>query len=173
MQSQWHNRRGQGRQSAPRDFWPGNFCWRIGKKEARKKGKRKKGENWKLRRKKGKLWKGRWKLELEVGKVIKRGEALFFFFFFAFHFWKQQKFVLGLPKSEFSTGKKHFTSGKKSGKITLPPQKNMPVMPLFKALSTTRTVSLIRSLLSWMWWSKFNFGIKTKISIASKMATVP
>ena len=28
----------------PRDFWPGNFCLRIGKKEARKKGKR--GENW-------------------------------------------------------------------------------------------------------------------------------
>ena len=54
----------------------------------------------------------------------------FFFFFFAFHFWKRRKFVLGLPKWEFCTGKKHFTPGKKSGKITLPPQKNMPVTPL-------------------------------------------
>ena len=64
---------------------------------------------------------------MEAGKVLKRGEDLFFF---AFHFWKQRKFVLGLPKWEFSTGKKHFTSGKKSGKMTLPPQKNMPVTPL-------------------------------------------
>ena len=72
------------------------------------------------------------KLEMEVGKVIKRGEELFLFifFFFAFHFWKRRKFVLDLPKREFSTGKKHFTSGKKSGKMTLPPQKNMPVTPL-------------------------------------------
>ena len=39
--------------------------------------------------------------------------VFFLLFFFAFHFWKWRKFVLGLPKSEFSTGKKHFTSGKK------------------------------------------------------------
>ena len=37
---------------------------------------------------------------------------------------------MGLPKWEFSTGKKHFTPGKKSGKMTLPPQKNMPVTAL-------------------------------------------
>ena len=32
----------------------------------------------------------------------------FFFFFFSFHFWKWRKFVLGLPKWEFSTGKKNW-----------------------------------------------------------------
>ena len=37
------------------DFWPGNFCWPIGKRKARKKGK------WS--RKEGKLKKGRWKIE--------------------------------------------------------------------------------------------------------------
>ena len=34
---------------------------------------------------------------------------------------------MGLPKREFSTGKKHFTPGKKSRKMTLPPQKNFPL----------------------------------------------
>ena len=65
-------------------------------------------------------------MELEVGKVIKSEEDLFF----AFHFWKRRKIILGLPKWEFSTGKKHFTPGKKTGKMTLPSQKNMPVTPL-------------------------------------------
>ena len=55
---------------------------------------------------------------MEVGKVIKRGEDLFFF---AFHFWKRRKFVLGLPKWEFSTGKKHFTPGKKIRKNDFAP----------------------------------------------------
>ena len=61
-------------------------------------------------------------MEIDGEKVTKRGEAFFFFFFFffAFHFSKQLKSVLGLPKWEFSTGKKHFTPGKKSGKMTLP-----------------------------------------------------
>ena len=77
---------------------------------------------------------------MEVGKVKKKRRGLFFVCLFAFHFWKRWKFILGLPKWEFSTGKKHFTPGKKSGKMTLPPQKNMPVTPLLlgqlcKALS--------------------------------------
>ena len=104
----------------PRDFWPGNFCWRIGKKEGKEKGKR--GENWEEKKENWKKDGG--KLKMEVGKVIKRVETPFFFFF-AFHFWKRQKFVLGLPKWEFSTGKRHFTPGKKSGKndLPLPPRK--------------------------------------------------
>ena len=83
-------------------------------------------------KKKGKSKKGRWKI-IEGGKVTKRGEYPFFFFFFfafAFHFSKCLKFVLSLPKWEFSTGKRHFRPGKKSGKMTLPPQKDMPVMLL-------------------------------------------
>ena len=93
------------------------------------------GENWEEKKENCKREGG--KLEMEVGKVIKKRWGLLFFLFlfpfsffsFAFHFWKQQKFVLGLPKWEFSTGKKHFMLGKKSGKMKLPPQKNMPVTP--------------------------------------------
>ena len=66
---------------------------------------------------------------MEVGKVIKRVED--FLFFFCFLLLKMtRKFVLGLPKWESSTVKKHFTLRKKSGKITFPPQINMPVTPL-------------------------------------------
>ena len=110
--------RGAGGQSAPQRLMTGKFL--LTYREKRGKEKREKG--WKLRR------KGE-KLEMEAGKRQKKRWGPFFFFF-AFHFWKRKKFVLGLPKWEFSTGKKHFTPGKKSGKMTLPPQKNMPVMPL-------------------------------------------
>ena len=54
----------------------------------------------------------------------------FFSSFFAFHFSKPLKFVLGLPKWQFSTGKRHFTPGKHSGKLTLPPLKIIPLTPL-------------------------------------------
>ena len=60
------------------------------------------------KKEKGKLKKGRkrkvdiWKLKEE--KLLK--EERTFFFFFAFHFSKWLKFVLGLPKWEFSTRKK-------------------------------------------------------------------
>ena len=59
---------------------------------------------------------------MEVEKVIKSGEAFFFFFFFFFAFMlftfenDGRKFVLGLPKWEFSTWKK-------IRKMTLLPQK--------------------------------------------------
>ena len=43
--------------------------------------------------------------------------------YFACHFWKRRKFVLGLPKSEFSTGKKHFTWGKNQKKLLCPLRK--------------------------------------------------
>ena len=125
--------RGQGGRVFPRDFWLGNLCWRIGKKVKEKKEK-----GWKLRRKKHSNCKREGgKLEMKVGKVIKRGEDFlffffFFFFFFAFHFWKRDRKLFWVYQNgKFSTGKKHFTSGKNSGKMTLPPQKNRPVMPLF------------------------------------------
>ena len=91
---------GGGGRVPPRDFWSGNFCWPIGKKEGRKNGKLVKGkvENWKC-----KEW-----------KISKWGEDLFFFFF-CFSLFKTTKICF---------------PGKKSGKITLPPQKNVPVMPL-------------------------------------------
>ena len=49
---------------------------------------------------------------------FEQNEERTFFFSFPFHFSKQQKFSLGLPKWKFSTWKKHFTAGKKSGKMT-------------------------------------------------------
>ena len=42
-------------------------------------------------------------------------------FFFAFHFSKALKFALGLPKWEFSTGKRHFTPEKKIRKNDFAP----------------------------------------------------
>ena len=130
--TQWRNR--WGGRVPPRDFWRGNFCLRIGKKEARKKGKR--GGNWE--KKKENCKKGRWKIEkfeMEVGKVIKRGEDLFFFLFFfffafCFSFLKMTEICFGSTKMGISTGKMHFTPGKKSEKMNLPPQKNIPVTPL-------------------------------------------
>ena len=100
---------GAGGQSAP----PETSDREIFADVSGKKRQGKKGKGVKLRRKGGKL-------EMEVGKRQKKRWGPFFFFF---HFWKRRKFVLGLPKWEFSTGKKHFTPGKKSGKMTLPPQK--------------------------------------------------
>ena len=120
--TQWRNRRGAGGAECPpetsdRDI----FADVSGKKRQGKKGKGVKIE------------KRRWKIGNGSRKMLeKEVRTLFFFFFFflAFHFWKRRKFVLGLPKWEFSTGKKHFMPGKKSGKMTLPPQKNMPGTPL-------------------------------------------
>ena len=117
---QWLNRQGRVPQTETSD-------WEIsadlpGKKEARKKGV-------KIEKKRSKIVKGKGgKLKMEGGKVTKWGEVFclfvcLFVFFFAYHFSKPLNFVLGLPKWKFSTGKKHFTPGKKSGKITSPPQK--------------------------------------------------
>ena len=62
------------------------------------------------------------------GKVIKRGEDLFFFMLFTFEnnrnlFWVYQN-------GNFLPGKSISRREKKSEKMTLSPQKNMPVMPL-------------------------------------------
>ena len=117
---QWRNRRGGGGgrgQSAPRDFWPGNFCWRIGKNEARKKGKR--GENWE--EKKENCKREGVKLEMEVGKVIKEVRNFFFSFCFAFHFLKRREFILGLPEWEFATGKKSISCREKIRKNDFAP----------------------------------------------------
>ena len=70
-------------------------------------------------------------LLMEVGKVIKRGEDLFFFFFFSFSLLKTTEICFGSTKMGILYREKAFHAGKKkSGKMTLPPQKNMPVTPL-------------------------------------------
>ena len=88
-----------------------------------KKKQGKKGKGWKLRRKEGKLWKGRWKIGIGSRKSSKKRWGPFFFllfFFFAFHFWKRRKFVLGLPKLEFSTGKSISCREKDQEKLLCP-----------------------------------------------------
>ena len=59
-------------QSAPRDFWPGNVCWCMGKKEARKMG-----ENWEEKKENCKR---------EGGKLEKEVRTCFFFFYLFFFF---------------------------------------------------------------------------------------
>ena len=116
--TQCRNRRGGGRGSAPRDFWPGNFCWPTGKKEAReKRGKWENGEeNGKMEKKRRKNVKGRWKIENgrknSYKMRMRRGLFLFCFvclfvcLFFAFSLFKPLKKFGGLPKWKFSTEKK-------------------------------------------------------------------
>ena len=69
------------------------------------------------------------------GKVenCKLGEGLFFP-----HFSKPLELVLGLPEWKFSTGKKHFTPGKDSGKKEVSPsEKKILLRPCSK--ETLRT----------------------------------
>ena len=95
-------------------------------------------EKGKWRRKEGKKCKREGeKLKMDEGKSSKmsRGPFTFFFFFFSF---KMMKICFGCTKMEISTQEKAFHARKKSGKMTLspqkkmtlPPQKNFPVMPL-------------------------------------------
>ena len=59
------------------------------------------------------------------GRGSRRGEGA------AFHFSKPLQFVLGVPNGNFLPEKKKtLTLGKKSGKTTLPPLKNIPVTSL-------------------------------------------
>ena len=63
---------------------------------------------------KGKVENLKWKEE----KLQNEERACFFFFFFQLSS-KPLKYFFGVPKLEFSTGKKHFTPGKESEKMTL------------------------------------------------------
>ena len=110
---------GQGGRVPPRDFWPGNFF--LTYREKRGKENREKGvkiENKRRKIVKGKVenWKWKWeKLLTELKELWTFFFFCFFCFFFAFHFWKRRKwrkYVLDLPKWEFSTGKKTFHAGK-------------------------------------------------------------
>ena len=99
----------------PRDFWRGNFCWPTGEKKVRKNGKGLKiDENWR---------------KIVKGKVekLQNEERIFFFFSLL----KTTKICFGSTKMEIFYREKAFYAGKKkSGKITLSPQKNFPLTPL-------------------------------------------
>ena len=114
---------GQGGQTEfpPRDFW-------LGKRQ----GKKVKGV--KIEKKRRKIIKEKlanWKRK--VKKLQNAERTLFFFFFFCLSLLKTTEICFGFwvyQNGNFLQGKKHFTLGKKSGKMTLPPQKNMPVTPM-------------------------------------------
>ena len=99
---QWRNSRGvgagRGGRVSPRDFSPGNFCWPIGKREGRKKGKMEK-EN--RKREDGKLKIG--------GKVAKWGEdlvfVLFLFLFLLFTFQNHWNLFRVYQNGNFLSGK--------------------------------------------------------------------
>ena len=105
----------------------------------RGKGKRENGAKKKENRKRV----GRWKIENGMRKSYKmrRGPSSSSSFFFSLL--KPLKFVLGLPKWEFSSGKKHFTSGKKirkndfthSEKYSSQAPVQTPAAPVLKTLS--------------------------------------
>ena len=140
------------------------------KREARKNGK------WS--RKEGKSEKGRWKIENGGSKsYIMRREPSFFCLFvclfvvfsfwflfscFACHFTKALKFVLGLPKWEFSTGKKHFMRQEKNQEKWLcpPPPTNIPLMPLWSWFSSRMySISFVlQTRLGAHWQSKIALG---------------
>ena len=95
----------------------------------------------KKEKKKGKVQIWKWKEE-----KLQRGT-----YFFAFHFSKPLKFVLGLPKWEFSTRKKHFKPGKKSRKMTLPPLKNIPLKPACIAMWNQISHTTLCDVISSFW----------------------
>ena len=138
---QWCNRRGQ---SAPRDFWSGNFCSYQEKRSQGKKGKwGKKKENWK--KEGGKLKKKEKKLQNDEKTfllLLLLLLLLFFFFFFflilfiyffffCFSLFKTTEICFGSTKIEIFYQEKAFHAGKKSGKITLPLRKNFLLRPWF------------------------------------------
>ena len=154
---QWRNSRGEGTggHSAPQHFHR--------EISADLPGKERQGKRGQWRRKEGKSKKGRWKIENGRGKSYKmrRGPlcfffcfvlflfvfCLFFFFFFAFHFSKPLKFVLGLPKWEFSIGEKHFTPGKKNQEKWLCPLWKIFLLRLCLCTSVKRHSWFFKS-----WW---------------------
>ena len=149
---------GRGRVPSSRDFSPGNFCGLTGKrgKEKRENGAIK--EEIQKGKVENRKWKEE-KLQNEERTfffcfvfvlfcfvlffvlncfcfvlfcfvlVCVGFFFFFFFFFFGFHFSKSLKFVLSLPKWEFSTGKKHFTPGKNQQKWLAPSEKYSSYAP--------------------------------------------
>ena len=95
-----------------------------------KRGKENMEKGGKWRRKEGKLQKGRWKIEMEGRKSSKMSRLPFF----CFSLFKTMKICFGCTKMEIFYREKGFHAGKKkSGKITLPPQKKFPVTPLYNS----------------------------------------
>ena len=72
-------------------------------------------------------------------KRYENEQRTFFFFFFCLSLFETTEICLGSTKLEISTGKKeHFMVGKKSGKVSLPLLKNIPLTSLPSRQHTRR-----------------------------------
>ena len=145
---------GMGIRVPPWHFSLGNFCWPTGKREARRKRENaeEKKENWK--RKGGKL-------KMEGRRVTIQNEERTFFFFLLLTFQKPLKFVLGLPNTKMGIfyREKAFYAGKKSGKMTWPPLKNIPLKPL--VYCTDVKISADRNF-GFNSWGEFSWELSPK-----------
>ena len=128
----------------------------LPEKERRGKEKRENGAEKKenLKMAGGKIENGRRK-----SYKMMRG-LFFFFFFFFFHFSKPLEFVLGLPRMGIFYREKSISGReKKSGEMTLPPLKNVPLTPLHPAAillhskrSVDQTEAYWNNTVIWWWW---------------------
>ena len=114
FRNQWHNRWGKGGQSPPEtsdlEFSADLPC------------KQTQGKKGKWSRKEGKSEKGMWKIVNWKEEKLQNEERAFVkTYLLRFTFQTTFFFFLAVPNWEFSTGKKHFTPGEKSGKLTLCP----------------------------------------------------
>ena len=111
---------GGGGRMPPEIFHREIFTGLLGKKGQGKKGKR--------RGKKENLKGKRWKIEKEEETVWAWAED--FCYSLLVTFWNHWNLFGVYQNGLFSLGKIIFHAGKKSGKLTLPPLKNVPLTPL-------------------------------------------
>ena len=120
---QWRNRRGA---ECPPRLLTGKFL--LPYREKRGKKTRENGAVKRRKIGKGRVENQKWKEE----KLQNEGRTFFFFLFFflLFNFQNHWNLFWVYQNGNFLPGRKTFTPGKKSGKMTLPPLKNIPLTPL-------------------------------------------
>ena len=124
-----------GAGECPSDIFHREICtYQPGKKGARKKGKK-----WKWGGKEGNFKRKRWKIEKGRGKGMKMNRRPFFGGVY--------------QNGQFLQGKIIFHFGKKSGKLTLAPLKNIPLTPLLSSMFQISQFNLIV-----FWGLEINFG---------------
>ena len=127
-EKQWRNR--QGSECPP----PETSDWEI---SADLQGKKRQGKKENRKREGGKL-------KMERGKVTKWGENIFF----SFSLFTTTEICFGSTKiGNFLPGKIISHREKKSGKMTLPPLKNIPLTPLERSVGKSIKISYFRVLL--------------------------
>ena len=136
--TQWRNRRGgagAGGQSASQRPLTGKFL--LIYREKRGKGKKENGAEMKEnRRREG------GKLNMEGGKLQNEERT----FFFSFHFSKPLKFILDLPKREFSTEKKKISLQEKYRENDLDPLRKIFLLRLAPTARSVVLRSMIRTI---------------------------